>query len=220
MKWYQLRISQFGFFIIYDAEFWFSYHTKFQKPDPPVTFARMDRLLAVQSVADVPSNYRNTPIGLLLEYHNLDRPFEEYRNAQLLVGMCMDNRKHLHMPDNFSFIIRAGGANLRYSEFKVSYAIAVGGIRHIALIGHNHCGMVNLISRKQQFIDGLVEAAGWDHAQAEDHFLHFAPMFEIGNEADFILGETKRLRLRYPKIMIAPMLYLVEDTRLYLIGEN
>ena len=40
--------------------------------------------------------------------------------------MCMDNRKHLHIPDNFAFIIRSGGANLRYSEFKVSYAIAVG----------------------------------------------------------------------------------------------
>ena len=180
----------------------------------------MNRLLPVNSVNDIPKEYQDTPIGLLLEYHNLDRKFETYQNAQLLVGMCMDNRKHLHMPDNFSFIIRTGGANLRYSEFKVSYAISVGGIRHIALIGHNHCGMVNLIGRKQQFIDGLVEASGWDRAQAEDHFLHFAPMFEIGSETDFILSEVKRLRLRYPKIKIAPMIYLVEDNKLYLLKEN
>ncbi len=73
----------------------------------------------------------------------------------------MDNRKHLHIPDNFAFIIRAGGANLRYSEFKVSYAIAVGSVSCIALVGHNQCGMVNLISRKEQFIRGLVENAGW-----------------------------------------------------------
>jgi len=66
--------------------------------------------------------------------------------------MCMDNRKHLHMPDNFAFIIRTGGANLRYSEFKVSYAIAVGGVRHIALIGHSKCGMVNLAARKEAFV--------------------------------------------------------------------
>ena len=132
----------------------------------------------------------------------------------------MDNRKHLHMPDNFSFIIRTGGANLRYSEFKVSFAISVGGVRHIALIGHNHCGMVNLISRKDQFINGLVEASGWSKEEAEEHFMHFAPMFEIGNEMDFILSETKRLRLRYPKIIIAPMLYLVEDNKLYFINEN
>jgi len=155
-----------------------------------------------------------------LEYHNLNRPFDDYQNAQLLVGMCMDNRKHLHMPDNFSFIIRTGGANLRYSEFKVSFAISVGGVRHIALIGHNHCGMVNLISRKDQFINGLVEASGWSKEEAEEHFMHFAPMFEIGNEMDFILSETKRLRLRYPKIIIAPMLYLVEDNKLYFINEN
>ena len=180
----------------------------------------MSRLLSIESKDDILPEYRNTPIGLLLEYHNINRPFEEYQNAKLMVGMCMDNRKHLHMPDNFAFIIRTGGANLRYSEFKVSFAISVGDVRHIALIGHNHCGMVNLISRKEQFITGLQEKAGWDRAQAEDHFLHFAPMFEIGDETDFILSEVKRLRLRYPKIMIAPMIYLVEDNKLYLIKEN
>ena len=179
-----------------------------------------DALIPVRSVEDIPEIYANTPIGLLLEYHNLGRPFETYKNAQMLVGMCMDNRKHLQMPDNFSFIIRSGGANMRYSEFKVSFAVSVGGISHVALIGHNHCGMVNLISRKQEFIKGLVEKAGWDKDQAEDHFLHFAPMFEIGSEADFILSETKRLRLRYPKITIAPMMYLVEDNKLYFIKDE
>ncbi len=180
----------------------------------------MSQLLSIQSKDDILPEYRDTPIGLLLEYHNLNKPFDEYQNAKLLVGMCMDNRKHLHMPDNFSFIIRTGGANLRYSEFKVSFAVSVGGVRHIALIGHNHCGMVNLISRKDQFIKGLVDVAGWDRDQAEDHFLHFAPMYEIGSETDFILSETKRLRLRYPNIKIAPMLYLVEDNKLYLIKED
>lgn len=180
----------------------------------------MDRLIAIESANDIPEEYRNTPIGLLLEYHNLDRQFDEYQNAQLLIGMCMDNRKHLHMPDNFSYIIRTGGANLRYSEFKVSYAISVGDVRHIALIGHNNCGMVNLIARKDQFVKGLVEASGWDQGQAEDHFMHYAPMYEIGSEMDFIVSEVKRLRLRYPKIKIAPMLYRVENNKLYLIREK
>lgn len=161
-----------------------------------------------------------TPIGLLLEYHNLNRPLEIYDKAQLLIGMCMDNRKHLRIPDNFAFIIRSGGANLRYSEFKVSYSIGVGQVSHIALIGHNNCGMVNLISRKEEFIDGLVNFAGWDKDKAEEHFYHYAPMFEIGNETDFILSETKRLRLRYPKIMIAPLIYLVDDNKLYFIKEH
>jgi carbonic anhydrase len=180
----------------------------------------MHKLIPITSIDDILHEYRQTPIGLLLEYHNLNRPFETFEKAQLLVGMCMDNRKHLHMPDNFAFIIRSGGANLRYSEFKVSYAISVGQVSHIALIGHNNCGMVNLFSRKTEFIDGLVTCAGWEREKAEEHFVHFAPMFEIGNETDFILSETKRLRLRYPKVTIAPLIYLVEDNKLYFIEEN
>ncbi|MBX2992354.1 MAG: carbonic anhydrase [Bacteroidetes bacterium] len=179
----------------------------------------MNRLLPVTTGGDIPTEYRDTPIGQLLAFHNLKLPFTEFQNAQLLVGMCMDNRKHLHIPDNFAFIIRAGGANLRYSEFKVSFAIAVGGVRHIALIAHNKCGMVNLHARKEMFINGLVEHAGWERELAEQHFTQFSPMFEIVNEIDFVLSEAKRLRTRYPKIQIAPMLYRVEDNLLYLINE-
>ena len=180
----------------------------------------MDRLIPIQTIDDILPEYQETPIGLLLEFHNLNRPVESYEKAQLLIGMCMDNRKHLHIPDNFAFIIRSGGANLRYSEFKVSYAIAVGKIRHIVLIGHDNCGMVNLISRKDEFIAGLVETAGWDPKRAEDHFMHFEPMFEIDDEVDFILAETKRLRILYPKITIVPMFYLVRDNKLYFIKEQ
>ncbi len=179
----------------------------------------MNRLVSISQWEDIFPEYRGTPIGLLLAYHNLGKPFDSYTSAQLLIGMCMDNRKHLTIPDNFAYIIRAGGANLRYSEFKVSYAIAVGNVRHIALIGHNNCGMVNLYARKDKFIEGLIENAGWDRTWAEEHFMHFAPMFEIGNEIDFVLLEAKRLRLRYPKVQVAPMLYRVEDNRLYLLRE-
>ncbi|MBI4546767.1 MAG: carbonic anhydrase [Ignavibacteriae bacterium] len=180
----------------------------------------MNRLIEISVKDHISPEYRETPIGLLLEYHNLNRSLDVYSKAALLIGMCMDNRKHLRIPDNFAYIIRAGGANLRYSEFKVSYAIAIGNIQHIALIGHNNCGMVNLISKKEQFIKGLVEKAGWDREWAEEHFMHFAPMFEIGNEIDFVISEAKRLRLRYPKITVAPMLYKVDDNRLHLIRET
>ena len=179
----------------------------------------MNRLVSVTKAQDIFPIYRDTPIGRLLEYHNLARPYDPFPKAELLIGMCMDNRKHLHIPDNFAFIIRTGGANLRYSEFKVSYAIAVGGVSAIALIGHSQCGMVNLIARKEQFVRGLVERAGWQPESAEEHFHHFAPTFEIGNEIDFVLSEAKRLRLRYPKIQVAPMLYRVEDNLLYLLDE-
>jgi carbonic anhydrase len=179
----------------------------------------MERLISIKTSADIPEMYRNTPIGLLLEYHNTDKPYDKYVNAQLLIGMCMDNRKHLHIPENFAYIIRSGGANLRYQEFRVSYAIAVGGVKAVALIGHNNCGMVNLMARKDQIINGLVENAGWSKEEAEDHFYHYEPAHEIGNEVDFVCSEAKRIRLRYPKIMVAPMLFKIEDNMLYLVRE-
>ena len=179
----------------------------------------MDRLISIISDKDIPESLRETPIGLLLQYHNLEKTYLEYTAAQMLIGMCMDNRKHLHIPENFAYIIRTGGANLRYSEFRVSYAIAVGGVHYIALIGHNNCGMVNLLARKDQFIKGLVDNAGWSKEEAEDHFYHYEPIHEIGNEVDFVCSEAKRIRLRYPKITVVPMIYKVEDNKLYLVEE-
>lgn len=180
----------------------------------------MDRLIQINKVSDIPAVYQNTPIGLLLEYHNLNRGFENYTDAQLLIGMCMDHRNNLNLPEKFTYRIRTGGANLRYSEFKVSFAISVGGVKHIALIGHSNCSMVNLVSKKDQFVKKLAENGGWSIEQAEEHFNNYAPMFEINNEIDFILSETARLRKRYPKIKIAPMYYRVEDDLLYFIKED
>lgn len=180
----------------------------------------MNRLVSIARRDDIFPIYQNTPIGKLLEYHNLKSDFDIYDRARLLIGMCMDHRKSLTIPDNFTYIIRTGGGNLQYSEFNLSFAIAVGGIAHIALIGHNNCGMVNLFSKKNDFINGLVTRAGWKKEYAEDHFAHFAPMFEIGNEIDFVLSEAKRLRLRYCKIQVAPLFYNVEDNKLYLVKEE
>lgn len=180
----------------------------------------MKNLIAVNTKEDILPEYRDTPIGLLFEYHNLNRPYDNYEAAQLLMGMCMDNRKKLQIPGNFSFIIRTGGANLRYSEFHTSFAIGVGGVKHIALIGHSNCGMVNVSSRKQDFISGMVEHAGWEENKASEFFINSVSLFEINNSADFVLSETKRLRQQYPKIIVAPLYYMVEDCRLYFIDEK
>ncbi len=180
----------------------------------------MKRLIPVNNEENIPSIYLDSPIGDLLRYHNMGKPYESYAQAKILIGMCMDSRKHLIIPDNFAYIIRSGGANLRQSEFRVSYAIAVGDVRCIVLIGHNNCGMVNLQARKEDFINGLMEKAGWSRDHAESHFIRYEPENEIRNEVDFILIEAKRLRMAYPKIVVAPMFYVVEDNRLYLIKEE
>jgi carbonic anhydrase len=64
-----------------------------------------------------------------------------------------------------------------------------------------------------------VEVAGWDKDLAEEHFMDFAPIYEISNEIEFLRREAKRLRIRYPKITVAPILYRVDDNRLYLVKE-
>ncbi len=177
-------------------------------------------ILPVKSVADILLPYRGTPIGLLLEYHNLARPLDVHGEAKLLVGMCMDNRTSLRVPDNFAYILRSGGANLQRLEFKVSFAIAVGGVRALALIGHDDCRMVGLARRRDTFIRGLVENAGWTAEEAAAHFDGHAGAFEIGDAAGFVLEQARTLRRRYPKVLVAPLYYLVGDGRLCHIREE
>jgi len=45
-------------------------------------------------------------------------------------------------------------------------------------------------------------------------------MLEIGNEVDFVLSETKRLRVRYLKTQVSPLIYKVDDNLLYQVREN
>jgi carbonic anhydrase len=176
------------------------------------------RLIKIISQEQIPEDIFNTPVGMLLKYHNLLKDFDAYSSAQILVGMCMDNRKQLRIPENFAYIIRTGGANLRYSEFKVSYAIAIGEVKQIALIAHDNCGMVNLVSKREQFIEGLQRNAGWSSERAQEHFMNYAPLFEIDNEIEFVVNEAKRLSQKY-SISAVPLYYSVEDNMLSMISE-
>ena len=177
-------------------------------------------LLPVRRWEDILPAYRETPIGDLLGYHNLRRPHRQYAGAELLIGMCMDNRKVLRIPDNFAFVLRAGGANLRRMEFKVSFAVAVGGVRAVCLIGHDECGMVDLRARREAFVCGLVERGGWERHAAEDHFDRHAPELEIPDAAEFVFGEARRLRERYPRVPVAPLFYRIGDGLLYQIRDD
>lgn len=180
----------------------------------------MNRLIDIVSESDIPASYRASPLGALLRYHNLKAEMPpRAEKPELLIGMCMDSRKHLRIPDNYAFILRTGGANLRQSEFRVSYAIAVGGVRSIALIGHTNCGMSGLAARRELFVAGLV-SVGWERPEAEDQFDRFLPSHEIGAEIDFVVSEARRLRALYPKVTVAPMIYRVEDDRICAVKES
>src|SRR3982751_2460529 len=175
----------------------------------------MVEILPVNYREDILPQYAATPIGLLLEYHNLGRAIGAASAPQLLIGMCMDSRKSLRIPNDFAFVLRTAGANMRDNEFRISYAIAVGGVHTIVLIAHTDCGMAQLAKRHDQFIEGMVANAGWDRARAERHFADSAPKFGIRDEVEFVIREAARLREIYPRIQVAPLLYRVDDDLLY-----
>ena len=150
-------------------------------------------LMPIRTKADIRDNFRDNPIGRLLEYHNLGIGAKEYDNAELLICMCMDNRKKLSIPDNFAFILRSGGANLSRMDFKASFAIAIGGVRAICLICHDNCRMVNLRSQKTKFIEGM-QKVGWNAETASKHFDENVKSFEIGDAIDFVVNESLRLK--------------------------
>jgi carbonic anhydrase len=164
--------------------------------------------------------YVNTPVGDLLRYHNLNAEQRDYTRAELLVVMCMDSRKKLQIPDNFAFILRSGGANIRRAEFKVSFAVAVGGVGAIAVMGHSDCRMVGLRDRRDEFIRGLVSNGGWSETEAIREFDRYVDEFHIDDAIDFTRSEAERLRARYPRMVVAPLFYTVEDNLLHQIRED
>src|ERR1700716_4272574 len=142
----------------------------------------MTEIIPVHYRPDILPEYQGTPAGQLLEYHNLDRALGSGPGRQLLIGMCMDSRKSLRIPPDFAYVLRTAGANMRDNEFRISFAIAVGGVRTLVLIAHTDCGMARLAERREQFIRGLMDAAGWDKARAVKHFEDCAPKFGIRDE--------------------------------------
>ena len=173
------------------------------------------QLIAVDNAGDILPDYRGTPIDRLLRYQNLGEPLPPSAGkAEILIGMCMDHRKDLTLPSEFAYVLRAAGGNLRDSEFEISYAVSIGGVSTIALLAHTDCGMADVTNKREAFVRGLVERGGCPEEAASNQFSEFAAHHEIGDPIEFVVGEAARLRRLYPRLMVAPLLYTVEDDRL------
>jgi carbonic anhydrase len=173
------------------------------------------RVIPVDSVDDILPRYARTPIEWLLRYHNLaEQVAPAAKRAELLVGMCMDDRKDLHIPNEFAYVLRAAGGNLRDHAFDIAYAVAIGGVTTIALLAHTDCGMVGVRKKRDAFIRGLVSRGGWDEARAAEEFDRSVSAHEMSDAITFVVGEAKRLTAEYPALLVAPLLYRVEDDRL------
>ena len=177
-------------------------------------------MICITDEMDIPEEYRDTPIERLILNHNLNLRPDRYERADMLVLMCMDNRQELRLPQNSAFFVRNSGGTQNGVSFSISFAVAVAGIRYIAVIGHSDCMMVNLGIRKKDFVVNLSERFMWDRAEAERHFTDMCAQFSKTDAADSVIAEAEFIRSQYPGVIVAPLFYSVEDHMLYLIEEG
>ena len=170
--------------------------------------------LPVRAYDDILPDYRGTPIEELLAYHNLGASFQQHHTARLLVGMCMDYRMWLRVPPDFAYVLRVGGANLRGLDFHISMAVA-NGVTAVCVIGHDQCAMSGVVTRDQSFVSDLVEHGGWNNRDARNHFKAHVAHADIGDVTGFVQLEAVRLSRRYPRVIVAPLVYSVAERVLY-----
>jgi carbonic anhydrase len=161
----------------------------------------------VRNEADILAAYRGTPIGELLRYQNLGATPRQHEKPELLIASCLEQRAPLRVPDGFAISLRTAAANLKRDPFKVSWAIGVAGVRAVAIVGHDDCTLTTLRGQREDFVVRMIEAAGWERPAAEQHFDHWSDLFEVESPLAFVAAEAARLQSRYPKMLVAPLLY-------------
>ena len=164
-------------------------------------------LIAVLTEEDIRPAYRGTPVGDLLRYQNLGVASRKYARPEILVATCLEQHAALRVPEGFAISVHTAAASLKRDPFKVSWAIGVAGVSAIAIVGHDDCRLVDLRNHREQFVVQMIEAAGWERPAAEQHFDHWSDLFEVDDPAEFVAAEAARLQSRYPKILVAPLLY-------------
>jgi len=177
----------------------------------------LEWLFPVDSIDDIPSVLKNTPLETLLKGQNLGLIDEAISGrAELVIGMCIDFRKSLNTPKDWAFIIRREGANMEDAEFAIALAMSKG-VRYMALIAHNDCAMANTAQHRDQFVSVLNEQAGWTVEEAAEFFDSHARSRDIGNEIDFVLQEVDRIQSLFSGLKVVPLLFRVDNSKLYLI---
>ncbi len=177
------------------------------------------RLVPVSSPLDLPPELIDTPFQILFEQHNFGNTnYEVAGLSQLVIGMCVDYRKSLDLPKEWAYVLRREGANMDGAEFAIALA-ASKGVKHMALIAHNHCAMANTDILRDDFINTLVEEHGWPLDEATKFFDENRRSKEINSEIDFVFREAARLSHAFRGLNIVPMMYQLETDRLYLLRD-
>jgi len=174
-----------------------------------MTTALNTTLTPVRNESDILPAWRGTPVADLLRFQNLGTGQAAARFARpaILIATCLEQTAALRIPEGFAISLHTAAASLKRDPFKVSWAIGVAGVSAIAIVGHDDCRLVELRNHREQFVVQMIEAAGWERPAAEQHFDHWSDLFEVDNPVEFVAAEAARLQSRYPKILVAPLLY-------------
>jgi carbonic anhydrase len=168
-------------------------------------------LVPVRNETDILPAYRGTPVADLLRFQNLGADqaggAAKYARPAMLIATCLEQAAALRVPEGFAISLHTAAASLKRDPFKVSWAIGVAGVSAIAIVGHDDCRLVELRNHREQFVVQMIEAAGWERPAAEQHFDHWSDLFGVDNPVEFAAAEAARLQSRYPKILVAPLLY-------------
>lgn len=179
----------------------------------------LNSLVPVNAEEEIPAGIKGTPIEELLRCQNFfEASTDRLEQVDLIVGMCIDYRKQIHLPKNCAYVIRNPGANMRSMEFSIALALSAG-ISHMALIVHNKCIMSTPYQKKSDFVKTLHEIHRWTGDSAERFFDDNVGLLEIEEPVNFALEESQRLCTLFPRLSVVPLLYNVDNDRLYLLRE-
>jgi len=173
-----------------------------------------DRLFDISSPEMIPDHWKETPFEGLINAHNFGMGIQSTGKPQLLIATCIEFRYALPVPRMHAYVLRRASGRVIGSEFSIAYAIAKG-VRHLALIGHNDCGMTQVQPNKESMINALVEE-GWHRERAEEFFNYHAGRYAITDELGSLEREYIRLKRLFRRLKIAPLFYSLADNKLFI----
>lgn len=175
------------------------------------------RITPLSSRADLPPRWLGSPIEDFVAAHNFDKPIEGGTDPRLLIVSCIEYRFSPSVPHSFAYVMRTAGGRLSHesgSEFALSYILAKG-VRHIAMIGHNDCGMTKVPQFKPNLVKALVEQ-GWEEAKAQTFIDDNADRFAMDDEIESLEREYTRMRELFKNVEIAPLFVSLASSRLHM----
>jgi carbonic anhydrase len=89
------------------------------------------------------------------------------------------------------------------------------GVNHVAMIGHNDCGMTRAIKQAPRIVDAYV-SQGWSREAAQKFVDKQQARYHMKDELDGLQDEYNRLRSVFRKLVVAPLFVSLYDSRLYI----